>query len=48
MPEVYVQDGDRKVARISYNGRCWSPDIPHREIVLNAYRSVEAEIKAGW
>lgn len=48
MPEVYVQDGDRKVARISYNGRSWSPDVRDREIPLDNRKTVEAEVREGW
>lgn len=47
MPEVHVQDGNHKIARISYNGRCWEPST-NREISLRTGRTVEAEVNDGW
>jgi hypothetical protein len=46
-PAVYVQDGNHKIARISYNGRCWEPGTD-REIPLRTSRTIEAEVNGGW
>ena len=46
MPEVYVLDGNNKVARISYNGRCWHP-TSGAEIPLKTVKSVAREVKEG-
>ena len=47
MPEVYVLEGNKKVARISYNGRCWHP-TSGAEISLKTGKAIEREVQEGW